>query len=106
MRTKGSGVPEIKEHSPRECFELKFRVNWRYKRQLLEATHRTASSLALRLTKATLLINFFISVFAVNARRVWNVGFPFSLMCGDWLLSTHLPWPDNGSPTSNRISGD
>lgn len=60
--------------------------------RLLKAAHRAASSLALRLTKAMLLINLFISVTALNARRVRNTGIPLSLMYGDWLLH-HVPYP-------------
>lgn len=99
-RTKESLVPEMKRTRPKRMFCCQFQ---RYKKWLLEAAHRITSSLAPRLTKATLLIILFISV---NARRVCNVGIPFTLMCGERLLSTHLPWPDNGSPTSNLISGD
>lgn len=62
-----------KEHSPKGCFVVKFKAEssvmdcrW----LLLEAAHGASRSLALRLTKTMPLINLFISITALNARRV------------------------------------
>lgn len=66
-----------KEHSPRGCFVVKFKAQTQVmdcRWLLLKAAHRTAFSLAMQLTKTMPLINLFISITALNARRVCNTG--------------------------------
>lgn len=95
-----------KEYSPRGCFVVKFKAEtpvmdcrW----LLLKAAHRTASSLALQLTKTMLLINLFISISALDARRVCHTGI-FDV----WRLAAPpctLPiWPEQTMASLHQIS--
>lgn len=112
IRTKGERSAECrrwKEYSPRGCFVVKFKAEspvmdcrW----LLLRAAHGAASSLASQLTKAMLLINHFISVTALNARRACNTGSP--LVFDVWRLAAPpctLPiWPQLTMAVLHQIS--